>query len=150
MAPNIVEATPLPPEPKYDDNGVLLTEEPKQELSAEERDAQIKKLEQEMLVLQFKSELPTKAGKEKAEKILPQFQRGTINVENWKLLSLQQKKMYLLIHGTVFIPGIGAAKATRRYTAPMTDEERTIFEKKRAKNRRRNQIAKASRKRNRK
>jgi hypothetical protein len=151
MAPNIVEATPLQPEPEkqYDENGVLVAVPTPTEIT-QERDGQIKKLEEDIAVAQFRSLLKSKAARERAHKILPQFQKGTLTVEHWGLLDTEHKKLYLMLHGTVEIPGMGIAKATRRFTAPMTDGQRVVLRKKRAKRDVHNKLAKASRKRNRK
>jgi hypothetical protein len=161
MAARIVEASPLPlegtsgvspqtTELRYDENGVMIPHVEAVNVPNDERDEKIKQLEKDMAVAQFKAVLPTAEGRQNASKILEQFQKGTMTYKNFHFLDRQTKRLYVQLHGTVEIPGIGAAKVTSRKVTPLSDDEKITAEKKRAKRNSRNKIAKESRRRNRK
>jgi hypothetical protein len=158
MVPRIVEASPLPitgessvtpqtTELKYDENGVLI---PRVEVTPEERDAKIKQLEKEIQVAQFKAALPTAAGRNKAEKILEQFQKGTMTYDNFHYMDKQTQRLYVMLHGTVEIPGMGVSRIPARKATPLSDEQKVILAKKKARRNRRKEVATASRRKNRK
>lgn len=160
MAARIVEASPLPlegssgvspqtAELKYDENGVLIQQVAITPVSTDERDEKIKQLEKDMAIAQFKAVLPTAEGRQNAATILEQFQKGTMTYKNFRHMDKQTKRLYVTLHGTVEIPGIGMAKVTSRKVTPLSDAEKIIAEKKRSKRNRRNKIAKESRRRNR-
>jgi hypothetical protein len=159
MAARIVEASPLPIEGAsdagtapvaqklYDENGIVIPAAPSP--PPDEREDKIKQLEKDMAIAQFKAVLPTAEGRQNAGKILEQFQKGTLTHANFHHLDKQTRRLYVTLHGTVEIPGLGVAKATSRKVTPLSDAEKIIAEKKRDKRNRRNKIAKESRRRNR-
>lgn len=160
MVPRIVEASPLPiegesgvnpqtTELKYDENGVLIPQVAVPPVT-DERDERIKELEKDIQIAQFKTSLPTAAGRNNANKILEQFQKGTMTYENFHYMDKQTQRLYVGLHGTVEIPGMGVSKYPARKATPLSDEQKVVLTKKKARRNRRNVLAKASRRRNRK
>lgn len=160
MAPKLEETKPLliegesgapqTAELKYDENGMLTPQVAITPASVDERDEKIKQLEKNIQLAQFKAVLPTAAGRNNADKIMEQFQKGTMTYENFHYMDKQTQRLYVMVHGTVEIPGLGVSPFPARKATPLSKEQKVVLTKKRARRNRRNVIAKASRKRNRK